>query len=127
MKRVAALTLLVALCGCHPDVPTAIPGTLTVHLVTAGTNDGAIVLVVSGGPVLSVDAAGSYEVTSTTDAAGVHLLVVGSITPGSLVRLQVPDISKVHDYLAVIGQVADRTTFGLVDAVGYRATIDELP
>ncbi len=127
MKRVGVFLLLVLLAACHPDVPTATAGTLTVHLTAAGANDGAVVLVVSGGPVLSVEAVGSYEVTSTTDAAGVHLLVVGNIAQGSLLRLQVPDISKVHEYLASIGQVADRTTFGLVDAVGYRATIDESP
>lgn len=125
MKRLTCLLLL--LTACHSTVPTAVPGTLTVHLASAGANDGAMVLVVSGGMVLSVEAAGSYEVTSTTDAAGVHLMVVGDLTDGALARLEVPDISRASDYLAVIGQVADRTNFGLVDATGYRVTIDEFP
>ena len=86
-----------------------------------------MVLVVSGGAVQSVEAVGSYEVTSYSDQAGVHVMVVGNLTVGALVRLHVPDISRASDYVAVIGQVADRTNFGLVDASGYRVTVDELP
>lgn len=115
------------LTACHATVPTAVPGTLTIHLASAGTNDGAMVLVVSGGAVMSIQAVGSYEVTSNTDGAGVHLMVVGNLAAGALVRLQVPDISRASDYLAIISQVADRTNFGLVDATGYRVTIDPSP
>jgi hypothetical protein len=125
MKRLAVFLLLVM--ACHPAVPTVVPGTLTVRLNAAGANDGAIVLVVSGGEVSAVEAVGGYEVTSTTDAAGVHLLVIGNIAEGALVHLRVPDISRASDYLAVIGQVADRANFGLIDATGYRVTIDEFP
>ncbi len=125
MKRLACLLFLLA--ACHATVPSTVPGTLTVHLATAGTNDGAMVLVVSGGAVQSVEAVGSYEVTSYTDGAGVHLMVVGNLAAGALVRLKVPDVSRASDYVAVIGQVADRTSFGLIDATGYRVTIDELP
>ena len=125
MKRLTCLLLL--LTACHSTAPNAVPGTLTVHLASAGTNDGAMVLVVSGGAVQSVEAVGSYEVTSYSDQAGVHVMVVGNLTVGALVRLHVPDISRASDYVAVIGQVADRTNFGLVDASGYRVTVDELP
>lgn len=125
MKRLACL--LVLLTACHSTVPGTVPGTLTIHLESAGTNDGAMVLVVSGGPVQSVEAVGSYEVTSNTDEAGVHVMVVGNLVAGALVRLRVPDVSRASDYIAVIGQVADRTNFGLVDATGYRVTIDKVP
>ena len=125
MRRLACL--LVLLTACHSTVPSAVPGTLTVHLASAGTNDGAMVLVVSGGPVQSIEAVGSYEVTSSTDEAGVHLMVVGNLAVGALVRLHVPDISRASEYIATIGQVADRTNFGLVDASGYRVTVDEVP
>ena len=125
MKRLAPLLVLLA--ACHSTVPTTVPGTLTVHLASAGSNGGAMVFVVSGGAVESVQAAGDYEVTSITDAAGVHLMVVGNLAAGALVRLQVPDVSRATDYVAVISQVADRTNFGLVDATGYRVTIDEFP
>lgn len=125
MRRLAPLVML--LVACHSTVPTAVPGTLTIHLASAGTNGGAMVLVVSGGAVDSVQAVGNYEVTSNTDGAGVHLMVVGNLAAGALVRLQVPDVSRASEYVAVISQIADRTNFGLVDATGYRVTIDELP
>jgi hypothetical protein len=115
------------LAACHATLPTAVPGTLTIHLISAGTNDGAMVLLVGGGPVTSIEAVGSYEVTSNTDATGVHLLVVGNLATGALVRLHVPDISRVNDYLALITQVADRSNFGLIDATGYSVTIDQSP
>jgi hypothetical protein len=126
VNRLAAC-LLVLLAACHATVPSTVPGTLTVHLVSAGTNDGAMVLVVSGGEVQSVETVGSYEVTSNTDEAGMHVMVVGNLAVGALVRLHVPDVSRASAYIAVIGQVADRTNFGLVDATGYRVTVDEVP
>lgn len=125
MKRLSCLLVLLA--ACHATLPTAVPGTLTIHLISAGTNDGALVLLVGGGPVTSIEAVGSYEVTSNTDVTGVHLLVVGNLATGGLVRLHVPDISRVNDYLALITQVADRSTFGLIDAAGYSVTIDQSP
>jgi hypothetical protein len=125
LKRLGCL--LVLLTACHATVPTAVPGTLTVQLVSAGTNDGALVLLVGGGPVTSIEAVGGYEVTSNTDAAGVHLMVVGNLATGALVRLHVPDISRANDYLAIITQVADRSNFGLLDGTGYGVTIVQAP
>jgi hypothetical protein len=125
MKRL--VLLLVLLAACHPDVPTTVPGSLTVRLAAAGANDGALVMVISGGEITSVQGAGTYEVTSFTDAAGVHVMVVGNLAGGSLVHLQVPDISRAADYLAVITQVADRNSFGLIDPSAYLLTIDEFP
>ena len=125
MKRLT--WFLVFLVACHSTVPVAVPGTLTVHLAATGTNAGAMVLVVSGGAVESVTTVGNYEVTSSTDGAGVHLMVIGDLADGALVRLQVPDVSRASEYVAVISQVADRVNFGLIDATGYRVTIDEVP
>lgn len=125
MKRAVLAILLLG--ACHATVPSAVPGTLTVRLAGAGANDGAMVLVVSGGAVNSVDAVNGYEITSSTDSAGVHVMVVGNLADGALVRLHIPDLALANRYVAVIAQVADRSSYGLVDAAGYRVTVDQGP
>ena len=121
-KLLFALVLLAA--ACRSDNPDGVQsGTLTVTLANSGSNDGAIVAVVSGGLVTHVAVPSGYEVTTNTDAAGTHMLITGNVAAGALATLTIPDIARKSAYSVTIEQAADRTTFALLDAAGYRATL----
>ena len=124
-RRWLLLPLLASCAGDATAPPT--PGTLTIRLVTANQNNGAVVVVVSGGPVNSVHGAEGFEVARQTDGAGTHLLVVGNLIDGTLVTLNIPDRSRANAYVATLQQVADRTTFALLDPALFHLTITPLP
>ncbi|MGH7594551.1 MAG: hypothetical protein ACRELE_11980 [Gemmatimonadales bacterium] len=123
MRRVALAMLLVVV-ACSTDAATTVQaGRLALTLTTAGTTDGAIVVLVSGGPVLSVSALAGYQLASNTDALGTHIMIVGNVGSGVLATLQVPDVSRASAYVATVEQVADRSSFGLLDPARDQVTV----
>jgi hypothetical protein len=123
MKRLV-LAGLVLVAACSADAGNAAQaGTLTLSLTAAGPNDGAIVVVVSGGSVVSVDAPAAYQIASNSDGRGTHVMIVGSVTSGVLATLHVPDVSRASAYVVTVEQVADRDSFGLLDPARYQVTV----
>lgn len=124
MKYLIGLLLLCVACTDQSSEHTVPhPGTLQLALSGGGDNVGALVLVVSGGPVTSVAAASTYEIASNADSAGTHIMVIGAIGSGAVATLQVPDVNQAGAYVATVEQVADRTTLGLLDAAPYQVTV----
>jgi len=123
MKRLMlVIVALVAACGTDTGSAPR-PGNLTLTLVSGGTSDGAVVVLVSGGPVLSVDGPAQYQVASNTDASGTHIMIVGNISSGVLATLHVADVSRASGYVATVEQVADRNSFALLDAARDQVTV----
>lgn len=123
MKRLV-LAGFVLVAACSADAGNAAQaGTLTLSLTAAGPNDGAIVVVVSGGSVVSVDAPAGYQIASNSDGRGTHVMIVGSVTSGVLATLHVPDVSRASAYVVTVEQVADRDSFGLLDPARYQVTV----
>ncbi|MES2306233.1 MAG: hypothetical protein V4558_12035 [Gemmatimonadota bacterium] len=120
------LSLFAAACGGEAIAP-ARPGTLTLQLTTPNANDGALVVVISGGTVSTVHPAGNLEVVRQADGSGTHLLLVGDVTAGIVATIDVPDIARASAYVAVVEQAADRTSFALLDPAAYRITIVPAP
>jgi hypothetical protein len=125
MKYVVGLALVTCLACADQsgDHVVAHAGTLQLTLATSGGNIGALVVVVSGGPVTSVAAASTYDIASNADSAGTHIMIIGTIGGGALATLQVPDVNQAGAYVATVEQVADRTTLGLLDAAPYQVTV----
>ena len=125
---IAAGLLAVASCGGDPT-PTEpsgpVPGVLNVALITPNADDGALLLTISGGPVVSVEAASpGYQVYSfTPDTTNIRLLVSGDIATGALLRIHVADTRRAASYHATIAQAASRTTFAQRALSGYSFTV----
>jgi hypothetical protein len=127
VRRWTSLGLL-CLAACSGDgTATSHAGTLALTLTAGGGNDGAIVLLVSGGPVTQAGAPAGYEIGSNTDAAGTHLIIVGNLTAGVVATIAVPDVSRAAAYVVTVTQVADRTSFGLLDPARYNVTVGPTP
>lgn len=127
MTRISLLALL-ALVGCGGTNPVPVtPGELAVQLTAPGTPPGAMVLTVSGGPISGVTPATGIEAALSTDADGTHLLLVGSLGGGVVAVLQIPDNALATRYVVRIDQVADGTTFALLDPAQWAATLVTRP
>ncbi len=126
MRPAAIATALLAVVSCGGDhTPTGpsgpVPGVLNVALTTPNADDGAVLLTISGGPVVSVEAASpGYQVYSfTPDTMNVRLLVSGDIATGALLRVHIADTGRAAAYHATIAQAASRTTFAQRNLTGY--------
>lgn len=123
MRRLMlVIVALVAACGTDTGSAPR-PGILTLTLASGGTSDGAVVVLVSGGPVLSVDGPAGYQIASNTDASGTHIMIVGNISSGVVASLHVADVSRASGYVATVEQVADRNSFALLDAARDQVTV----
>lgn len=129
MRRIwCALLLVVAACSsdtANHGVPK--PGDLAVTLAHGGTDDGAMLVVVSGGPVTSVDAPAGYDIATNTDSTGTHIMIMGNVTTGAIATLHVPDVSIASAYTVTLVQVADRATYALLDPAPYVVTVGAAP
>lgn len=124
MKRVLTAVMLLSLAACNSGDSTAgQAGTLTLRLTGASGNDGAMLMIISGGAVSAVGTPAGYQIATNTDGAGTHVMVVGNLTAGAIATIVVPDVSQASAYVATVVQVADRTSFALLDPVRYQVTI----
>jgi hypothetical protein len=109
----------------QPTVPVAVPGTLVVRLVTPNTDDGAIVLEITG-------PAPAAELAAAAPGALVHIrangntarvAVFGELGAGTLLRFNVPDVNAAPQYGAQVIEVADRASALRTGVTGYQLTI----
>ena len=123
--RLGLVTLALALsaCGGEGQNPTQ-SGDLFVSYFQSGPQAGAFLLTITGGTVENITGLGGQQVSFTSPFAGTTKVVVaGTITNGDLLRLRVSDVTKVADYTVHIEQVADNTTFALIDPSRYSFTV----
>lgn len=125
MKRTAALALLVVAglsCG-EPSGPKA--GELKVVLTTPNPGqDGAIVFTING-PAALTSLTAEPTLRAFTDGTGgvtTKVIVTGTLTNASIVRIGVEDVGQVTLYAAAVNQVA-ATTYQVRHQGGYALTI----
>jgi hypothetical protein len=108
-----------------PTVPTATPGTLTARLVTPNSDDGAIIVDITG-------PAPAAEPTALTPGASLYarsngntarVAVFGALGSGALVRFSVPDVNAASQYSAQVAEVSDRSNALRPSVTGYQVTI----
>ncbi|MGH7752498.1 MAG: hypothetical protein ACREN5_06755, partial [Gemmatimonadales bacterium] len=89
------LLMLVAIGACGGDgtgPEPATPGRLSLRLTTPNSDDGAVLLEVSGGQIDSVVAAG-YRLRATGPGANSRRVVVtGTLASGPVASIWVPDV-----------------------------------
>ncbi|HUL03702.1 MAG TPA: hypothetical protein VLV16_10780 [Gemmatimonadales bacterium] len=116
------ILLLGAALGCLDNGAT--PGTLKVKLTTPNAGDGAILFTVSGpAPLRSAAAAPSLRLFNEPLAAVNRFAVTGPLTTGTVITIEVPDISRASAYTATIEQVAATNYQLRPSLVGYSLTV----
>lgn len=115
MKRLLALMVLAAACGDSGQNPSG-AGDLLVSYYAGTADAGAMVLVITGGPVENVSAVGNQAVSFASPyPTTTRVVVIGEATTGDLLRIRVPDVGQAASYTVRVEQVADKTTFALLD------------
>jgi hypothetical protein len=117
------VVLLGAALGCLDNGAT--PGTLKVKLTTPnGGSDGAILFTVTGpAPLRSAAAAPGLRLFAEPLAAVNPFAVTGTLATGTLITIEVPDVSRASAYTATIQQVAANNTLLRPSLVGYSLTV----
>ena len=124
MKRPILALALMALLSCSSEdaPPTGpSPGQLEIRL-TGPAGVGAVLLLVDGGEIDSVEAVGYFTASSLYSGLARRVLVAGQDLGGVVARIEVPD--RRVAYRATILQIADGATYQLLDPAGYTATLE---
>ena len=126
---VLAAGLMIAACGEDVTGPEPQPGSLQVSLTTPATDDGAVLMTVSGENITNLRLVSAAHQLYSRPGTGnsVRVIVVGDIASGPLVLFDVPDINRVERYLATVAQVASRdNVLRPLPLTGYDPTVVSL-
>lgn len=110
--------------GTEP-VSTINPGFVNVTLATPNSNDGALLLTLSGGTMDSLTASAGTIFFASTGTNTFRVMVAGTIGDGPVVRFWMPDRRNVSQYVATLEQAAVRSTYEQQDIGGYSLSIAE--
>ena len=107
-----SLGLLVTALSCGGDnaVAPRAPGTMTVSLTTPNTDDGAVLVALFGPGFTNIrPASASYRVYSlTASPTEIRILVVGDLSTGALLSLDIDDPARIAEYHGTVIQAASR-------------------
>ncbi len=114
MRRILPLVIALALLpACGENAPAGpSPGALEVRL-SGPAGAGAALLLVEGGTIDTVEAAGYFTASAAYSGTAKRVLVAGQNLAGALVRIQVPD--RRVAYQATLIEIADGNNYQLLD------------
>ncbi len=123
----AALACGTAACTDSTTGP-AVPATAVVSLVTPSSNDGALLITLSGPGLSDIQPANSFvriywRLVTETEA---RVVVVGNLTAGPVFTVRLSD-ARPERYTASLGEVADRTNAMREALAGYTLTLAVAP
>jgi len=128
-QRWVGMGLGLALLGLGPgcggsDSTGPVAGTVTVSLVTPNADDGAVLVTLTGPNLATVQAASSaYRVYWRLVSAGeVRAIVVGNLTAGAVLTVNVDDVGKVGQYSGSVVEAASRSDVVRASVAGYGVT-----
>ena len=123
MRRLLTALAVIAALGCGEDAP--VPGTISISLNTPNSNDGAMVVTLSGSGITGLQPANSsYQVFQrlvTVDE--LRVVVFGNLSQGPVLTATVPNINDPDGYAALLVQVANRNN-ELQENSGYSLTVE---
>ena len=111
------------LMGCSNSTGPA-AGSLEMTFSAQQANEGAVLVVVWGGPVDSVESLGYPIYSARLGGDTLKLIVTGQLSSGPLARLHIPDSRQASTYNVRVAQVATRGTFVLKDLAGYAVSLE---
>ncbi len=129
MRRAGLRAALLALglagwlgsCDSGPTEPR--PGTLDLVFTPPAAGAGALLFLVDGAPIDSIEPASYPAISGRLSASAVRVVVTGQLAGGVVARLRVPDVRLYGKYRATLEEVADGTTYALRDPAAYRLVV----
>ena len=125
LRRAALAVSLGVLLSCG-GATGPVAGTLKVNLTDPHTGqDGAVLLVLSA-PVVPVSVSAGPGLTlwgGPVTATTAKLVLTGTVTTGTILTLQVEDVSKVQQYSVSLQQAARGSDYQVESVDGYSVTV----
>jgi hypothetical protein len=106
-----------------PPPPPSGPGFLQVLLQTPRSNDGALLITLSGGPLDSLQVSQTTLLAAPPGANDQRVIIAGDVRAGAVLRFWVPERANVANYRAVLDQVATRSDYIQQSLANYSLTI----
>lgn len=112
-------------CGDNAIAPKV--GSVTVSLTTPNPDDGAVLLALFGPGFTNIQpASASYRLYSlTASPTEVRILVVGDLSAGALLTLDIGDPAKIGEYHGTVIQAASRSDVVHTVSTDYDLTFAE--
>ena len=115
--RISPLLLAAAaLAGlaCGGDALAPVDGELEVVLTRSSVEPGAVVFLVQGSTIDSIEGNGHFTTSVSAGASARRVLIAGDGLQGRLALVHVPDAGVA--YQVVVQEAADRASFALLDS-----------
>jgi hypothetical protein len=137
--RVAAGAAVWAFTACsdasllptEPVAPAESPGAavqwIDVKLTTPNDNDGAVLLEISGGRVLSANGLDLSVDARIADSGPAIVIASGNIRSGQLLKIKVPATASASSYSGRVLQAARRDTFEQQSVSAYKLDFAPAP
>lgn len=111
-------------CGDNPVVPKPRAGSVTVSLTTPNADDGVVLLALFGPGFTNLKpASASYRVYSlAASPTEIRILVVGDLSTGALLSLDIDDPARIAEYHGTVIQAASRDDIAHTVSTDYDLT-----
>jgi hypothetical protein len=119
LAALALLSVLLAPCGDSTGSGGGRGGWLALQMTTPNTDDGGVLITVSGPAIDSVRSTHPQLITRRESAASVRVIIGGNLTAGVIGEIRVPDMRQAGQYSAVLHEVAARNTYQQRALTGY--------
>jgi hypothetical protein len=110
-RRIPLLVALLAALSCGDDPGNPVPGTIEVVLAGPGPEVGAVLFLIEGGTVDTVESVGPYLDAAPYSGVATQVLVAGDDLRGVIARARVPDLRV--SYTVFVQEIADSRTYAL--------------
>ena len=112
--RISPLLLAAAGLACGGDALAPVDGELEVVLTQSSVEPGAVVFLVQGPTIDSIEGNGHFTSSVPSGASARRVLIAGDGLRGRLALVHVPDAGVA--YQVVVQEAADRASFALLDS-----------
>jgi hypothetical protein len=121
-RTTVLLLALAASAACDEESPVGpAPAVFEVVMGGAGASAAAMLFLIEGGPVDSVEANGWFTASAPYSGVATQVVVAGPTLAGAIVLVHVPDGRT--SYRAVVREVAEAGTHALLPTADYSLTL----
>jgi hypothetical protein len=115
--------LLLTTCGDSTGSDGPRDGWLSLQLTTPNTDDGGLLITVSGAPIDSVRTTHPHLLTRRQSESSMRVVISGNISSGVIGQILVPDARQSARYTVTIQEVAARSTYLQRGLTGYSISV----
>jgi hypothetical protein len=119
----ALMVLPLAPCGDSTGNDRPVAGWLPLRLITPNTDDGGVLITITGTTIDSIRTTHPQLLTMRQSATSIRAVIGGNLSVGTIAEIRVPDTRQARQYTAVIQEVAARNTFQQRPLGGYTLSV----